>query len=87
MPKQLKQLSRPTDVNQLAHQLVEQSTNKSESTVPLSVSEYMANIGRKGGLVGGKRRMKCMTQDERTKIARKAAKTRWKKVRVAKKDA
>ena len=34
--------------------------------------------GRLGGLVGGKARAKALTAKERQKIARKAAKSRWK---------
>jgi hypothetical protein len=41
----------------------------------------MAAIGRKGGQIGGKRRLKTMTKTERSKIAAKAAKTRWKKAK------
>jgi len=36
-------------------------------------------MGRKGGKIGGKRRMKTMTREERRKVAVKAAKARWKK--------
>ena len=39
----------------------------------------MTAIGRKGGQIGGKRRLKTMTKAERSKIAAKAAKARWKK--------
>jgi len=45
------------------------------------VSAYMAAIGRKGGKVGGKRRLKTMTAAERKKSAQKAAKARWNKKR------
>jgi hypothetical protein len=41
----------------------------------------MAAIGRKGGKIGGKRRLKTMTPKERSKIAAKAAKARWNKER------
>jgi hypothetical protein len=34
-------------------------------------------MGRKGGKIGGKRRMTTMTPAARRKIARKAAKIRW----------
>jgi hypothetical protein len=87
MPKQLKQSKRPTEVNQLAHQLVELSTREpgAESEAipapPSNLSEYMAAIGRKGGKIGGKSRLKTMTKDRRRRIATKAAKTRWKKVK------
>jgi hypothetical protein len=39
-----------------------------------NISEYMAAIGRKGGQIGGKRRLKTMTKAQRSKIAAKAAK-------------
>jgi len=42
------------------------------------ILEYMSAIGRKGGQIGGKRRLKTMTKAERSKIAAKAAKARWK---------
>ena len=51
------------------------------SATPANISEYMAVIGRKGGQIGGKRRLKTMTKAERSKIAAKAAKARWKKTK------
>jgi hypothetical protein len=39
----------------------------------------MSHLGRKGGKVGGKRRLQTMTAEERKKIAKKAAEARWKK--------
>jgi hypothetical protein len=39
----------------------------------------MAAIGRKGGQIGGKRRLKTMTKAERSKVAAKAARARWKR--------
>jgi hypothetical protein len=39
----------------------------------------MSEIGRKGGKIGGKRRLKTMTAAERKKVAAKAARARWKK--------
>jgi hypothetical protein len=41
----------------------------------------MAAIGRKGGQIGGKRRRKTMTKEQRRKIAAKAARARWKKTK------
>jgi hypothetical protein len=37
----------------------------------------MAELGRKGGQIGGKRRMETMTEKERRSVALKAAKARW----------
>jgi hypothetical protein len=79
MPKQVKQSKRPSDVNEIAHQLVELSTSEAPTAIsqPSGLSDYMAAIGRKGGQIGGKRRLKTMTKAERSKIAAKAARVRW----------
>lgn len=45
------------------------------------ISLFMAELGRKGGKKGGKRRMETMTAEERSAVAREAALTRWKKPR------
>jgi hypothetical protein len=42
----------------------------------------MAEMGRKGGRIGGKRRLETMTDRQRSAIARKAAKARWSKKRT-----
>lgn len=79
---------RPRDPNQLAKWIVDQSTSETPQPEPAIVpapptdlSAYMAAIGRKGGLIGGKRRMKTMTKDARRKAAAKAARARWKQPR------
>ena len=41
------------------------------------ISEYLATIGRKGGLKGGKARADNMTPERRKEIAQKAAGARW----------
>lgn len=83
MPKQLKHKpKRTTDENEIAFQLIQRSIQEPEPEIqPRNpISEYMAQIGSKGGKIGGKRRLKTMTAEERKKVARKAAKARWKKV-------
>jgi hypothetical protein len=80
---------RPRDPNQLAKWTVEVSTDQipapeepalpASVTPPANLSEYMAAIGRKGGQIGGKRRLKTMTKEQRRKIAAKAARARWSK--------
>ena len=85
---------RPRDPNQLGKWIVERSTAPEQpqttpdkpilatgSSLPSNVSEYMAAIGKKGGQIGGKRRLKTMTKEERSKIATRAAKARWKKAK------
>jgi hypothetical protein len=79
---------RPRDPNQLAKWIVDQSTSEQSApdmpkgidvASPANISQYMAAIGRKGGQIGGKRRLKTMTKAERSKVAAKAARARWKK--------
>jgi hypothetical protein len=43
------------------------------------VSQVMAEMGRKGGRIGGKRRLETLSDRRRTQIARQAAKARWAK--------
>jgi len=68
----------PVDPNQRALAIVQMST---EEPSP-SVSEYLASIGRKGGLKGGKARAQALPASKRKAIARKAAKARWSKKKV-----
>jgi hypothetical protein len=76
---------RPRDPNQLAKWIVEQSTSEAPEPLavtpipPTDLSAYMAAIGRKGGQIGGKRRLKTMTKAQRSKVAARAARARWKK--------
>jgi len=83
---------RPRDPNQLAKWIVDRSTAEPVEEIkevivpekpasPVDLSAYMASIGRKGGQIGGKRRLKTMTKAERSKVAAKAARTRWKRKR------
>ncbi len=82
MPKRIKQEKRPTDVNELAHQLVMLSTGQGPAgdltQFSSTLSVYMAAIGRKGGKIGGKRRLETMSAKQRTSVAKKAAQARWK---------
>ena len=83
---------RPRDPNQLAAWTVAVSTGQipepepeppkvTGNAPPSTISEYMAAIGRKGGQIGGKRRLKTMTKEQRSKVAAKAARMRWKKAK------
>lgn len=69
----------PKDTNQRAAEIVRLATEEpQESPPPKSlISEYLATIGRKGGLKGGKARAEKLSAKKRTEIAKKAAKTRW----------
>jgi hypothetical protein len=71
----------PKDSNQLAAAIVRLSTEELEEQPPekSEISKYLAEIGRRGGLVGGKARFDKLTPERRKEIAQKAAKARWKK--------
>ena len=73
---------RPTDVNELAHFLGAASTKerpaeKGDTPSRAEISRVMAELGRRGGKVGGKKRMETLTQEQRSQIAYKAAQARW----------
>jgi hypothetical protein len=72
---------RPRDPNQLAKWIVDSSTSDSPPQPALpsapSLSAYMAAMGRKGGQIGGKRRLLTMTPEARKAAAAKAAQARW----------
>lgn len=80
----------PKDPNKLALEIVRLSTEEPEETAKPTekeqpkerspISKYLAEIGRKGGLKGGKARAKALSAEKRKEIAQKAAKTRWKKM-------
>jgi len=66
-----------SDVNQLAHRLVLESTEP--ELTKEQISKFMAEMGRKGGKIGGKRRLVTMTPEQRSGLALRAAQTRWAK--------
>jgi hypothetical protein len=78
MPKRSRM---PRDPNQRAKAVVDFATGQREPDPPARVKDPAAvALGRKGGLIGGKRRAETMTPDERAASARKAALARWGKV-------
>ena len=80
MPNRLSKPNRPRDVSEWAHQIVDESTREFKPT-PSVISKVMAEMGRRGGKIGGKRRMETMTAEERSTVASNAARTRWEKVK------
>jgi len=53
--------------------------NGDELTDGATLSRIMSQMGRKGGKIGGKRRMETMTAEQRSQSALRAAQARWKK--------
>ena len=63
------------DFSQIAFDVVQQATG--EAITEPKLTGRKAN-SRAGGLKGGKSRAENLTPEQRTEIARNAAKTRWK---------
>ncbi len=70
MPKR----SSKEDVNEAAFRVAQEATNDEPDKNPAAVQ-----LGRLGGLKGGKARAALLTPERRSEIAAKAAKARWSK--------
>jgi hypothetical protein len=70
---------RPTDINLLAHQIMQEATGEAKPEEKSEKNPNAVALGRLGGLKGGKARKESLTPDQRKDIAKKAAKARWKK--------
>lgn len=69
---------RPTDLNLLAKAIVDQATGNVPLAKPLKQKNPAAvELGRLGGLRGGKARATKLSPERRQEIARKAAFKRW----------
>jgi len=70
----------PRDPNVAAHRLVHVATGGVLPTPEPSTDKNPAavELGRRGGLIGGKARAEALTRKERQAIAAKAALARWK---------
>jgi len=80
MPKRIS--TKLKDSNQIAAAVVKLSTAESMEPAEFdraTLSRVMAEMGRKGGKIGGKKSLETMSPADRKKRARKAAKARWNK--------
>lgn len=78
----MKKPKRPRDTNQLAKSIVDLAIGEeTEAVEASSFNVHAVALGRLGGLKGGKARAKKLSKAERVKIAKKAAKARWKRKR------
>ena len=78
MPKRTS--TKKLDPVQNARRVVLESTEQASLDVvsnPSLLSQVMAEMGRRGGKIGGKRRLETMSDAQRTEVARNAAKARW----------
>ncbi|MBF6571245.1 MAG: hypothetical protein IVW54_20470 [Candidatus Binataceae bacterium] len=70
---------RPRDPIALAKLIGDIATGQVEDKEADNRNAAAVELGRKGGLKGGKSRWTGVSKDKRTKIARAAAKARWHK--------
>jgi hypothetical protein len=74
----VKHPKRPRDLNQWAKHMVDLLTGSAQEPDSYEGKDAAAvNLGRRGGLKGGKARAAKKTPERRAEIARKAAKARW----------
>jgi len=66
-------------LNQLAAAIMEAATDESTPEEHPTKNKAAQELGRLGGLKGGKARAEKMTPEQRSEIAKKAAQARWKK--------
>lgn len=68
----------PRDPNQLAKMVVDMTLHEDEPEPPQRVKDPASvELGRQGGLIGGKRRAAKLSPERRTEIAKAAAAARW----------
>ncbi len=84
-----KRYSKPRlDTVQNARRVALASVGESDAPIPETpkpsrsvISQVMAEMGRKGGRIGGKRRLETLSDRRRSQIAKQAAQARWSKKR------
>ena len=81
MPKGPKGEKRPADVIGAAVKVMKIATGEIEETTETKAkkSSPAAELGRKGGLKGGKARWAKLTPEQRSEAASLAAQARWRK--------
>jgi len=76
----MKKSKAPVELNKLAAFIVNQATNEEPQPEEKPTKNQAAvELGRLGGLKGGKARAKSLTSEQRSEIAKKAAQKRWSK--------
>ena len=76
-----KRSSKKGDINLIAKSIVDDTTNEELLNKATKEGKNPAAVllGRLGGLKGGKARAASLSAEKRSEIAKKAAKTRWRK--------
>jgi hypothetical protein len=79
MPNRSSKTRDRADLSQLAKRIVDEATGQIERTLPPDKEKdpIAVELGRRGGLKGGKARAASLSAKKRAEIARKAARARW----------
>lgn len=75
MPERSRKRSR--DMNELARSIVDDATGEPKEPEDDGKDPAAVALGRKGGLKGGKARAAKLSAEQRSEIAKKAARARW----------
>lgn len=67
----------PRDPNQRAKAILDIAMGESDAEIEAEKDPRAVDLGRQGGLKGGKVRAEKLSPERRSEIARKAAKARW----------
>jgi hypothetical protein len=76
----VKKQKMPRDVNRRAKMTLDLFTGERQPEPERVKDPAAVELGRKGGLIGGKARAAKLTHDQRVEIAKKAAAARWSKI-------
>lgn len=72
-----KNKKRPRDLNEMAASILEDAVNPQPEEPTDDKNPHAVALGRLGGLKGGNARASKLTPEQRSEIAKKAAKARW----------
>jgi len=70
-----KHSKRPTDANQLGKHVIDIATSEDPNIREKDAAAV--ELGRRGGLKGGRARAEKLSSERRSEIAKQAAKSRW----------
>ncbi|MEX2136975.1 MAG: histone H1 [Chloroflexota bacterium] len=73
----MKKQKMPRDVNQRAKATLDLFTGERQSEPERVKDPAAVELGRRGGLIGGKKRAEKLTPERRKEIAKQAAAARW----------
>jgi hypothetical protein len=78
MPKRIRKpkLDTVQNARRVVLESIGETTEPAKPVPPSLVSQVMAEMGRKGGRIGGKRRMETLSARRRSQIAKHAAQAR-----------